>query len=156
MANARYRRKVVKLGVGKQYVRRAVSPSEPGYVSKVREQTRAMEKAFADVIAQLEGMTPQIIMDALQPTYKLAQSYTPKDTGALLGSGYLQVTSFRGKPRVEMGFGKGGFPSYTVFVHEVPAQHAFPTSWKFLEKAVTEDMPQVIGRLQASYKGVLS
>ena len=132
---------------------KAAYPSEPGYVQQIREQLRELELIINQAISQIEEAAAPIIMDALQPTKELAEYYCPKDTGALVASSYLEVTSFRGSPRVELGFAKGGSPFYGVYVHEmVEYHHEFPTRSKFLQAAVYEDLNNVMDRVAESYK----
>jgi hypothetical protein len=79
--------------------------------------------------------------------------YAPVLTGALRASGYLEKVGFRGKPRVEIGFGRGGDPDYAAFVHEaVDIPRRAPTRSKYLEAAVMEDLDQIYRRLGEGYK----
>ena len=93
------------------------------------------------------------MLEAMVPIKRKADYYTPVDTGALLESGYLEINSFRGNPRVEIGFGRGGKPFYTVYVHEIlEYRHAEPTQAKFLERAVYEDLGGLRTRLVQAYR----
>jgi hypothetical protein len=132
-------------------------PSEAGYVQQIREQMRELELILNKAFNQIEEAAAPIIMDALQPTKELAEYYCPKKTGDLVNSSYLEVTSFRGRPRVELGFAKGGSPSYGVYVHEmVEYHHSPPTRSKFLQSAVYEDLDNVMNRIQTAYKGFMA
>ncbi|MEB3012856.1 hypothetical protein VJI77_07640, partial [Parvimonas sp. D2] len=51
-----------------------------------------------------------------------------------------------------IGFGRGGNPSYAVYVHEMPFAHKAPTRSKFLQAALDEDMGEIESKLAASVK----
>ena len=119
----------------------------------IRAQLNDLQKIMSSIFDQVENAAPEIMLDALIPTRDLAAYYCPKKTGALVESEYLEVTSFRGSPRVELGFAKGGEPPYGIYVHEmVDYQHAFPTRSKFLQAAVMEDMDGIISRVTGNFK----
>lgn len=129
-------------------------PSDPEFLADVREQTKAMTDKLLSVINQFEDVTPDIMLQALEPTKALADYYCPVDTGDLKESGYLEVTSV-GKsktPRVELGYGRNKSPFYTLYVHEIPMNHAAPTRWKWLEAAIMEDAGNLLSRLATHYK----
>lgn len=144
---------VARLKVGKTFVRTPKYPSEPGYVAAVNG---AMKKIMADiqyVIDQFEDVTPEIMQEALEPTLELSAVYCPKDSGRLVDSRYMEVTGYRGKPSVEIGYAKGNRPDYAAYVHEmVEIPHAAPTRAKFLEAAVNEDIGNIIDRVDAAYR----
>ena len=147
------KRRIAKINIGKQFSRAPMFPSEPGYVAQMAEQSKAMTEALLAVLDAFEDATPDIMLNALEPTKALAEYYTPKDTHALVNSAYLEVTSFRGKPRVELGFARGGFPHYAVYVHEhLEMKHEKPTSAKFLQRALQEDLSGIEKRLIEGYK----
>jgi hypothetical protein len=126
---------------------------EPGYVESIRGQMNDLQKAFASLMTQFEGATPEICYEALEPTLQKAISYCPIDTGLLRSSAYLEIAGFRGQPRVEMGFARGGVPYYAVLVHEdLEIKHRPPTQAKFLERAVNEDLPVMNDRIAAAFK----
>jgi len=127
-------------------------PSEGRYIAQMQAQVEALTKDLMSFIDQIEDFSPEIIKDALMPTFTKAKVYTPKLTHALVNSGYLEIVSFKAKPRVEMGFARGGEPYYAVYVHEmVGFQHAAPTRSKFLEAAVMEDLDQIWTLLRRYY-----
>lgn len=144
-------RRRLKLGVGKERVTKPKWPSEAGYVASVNRQTKRITDKLLEFFDEMEDASEEIMLEALEPTYQKARRYTPVDTSALLNSSYLVSAPFRGKPRVEMGFAKGGSPAYAVFVHEIPYNHAEPTSWKFLERAMKEDLEDIYRRLGRGY-----
>lgn len=146
-------RKVLKLGLGLRSVKIPESPSEPGYVAAVNAAVKALTRDMLSAIQQIKDATPEIIMDILEPTYEKAKVYCPKDTGDLVESAYLESTGDSSRPRVEMGFAKGGFPRYAVYVHEmVQYRHEAPTQAKFLERAVNEDLGELPQRIEDRYR----
>lgn len=108
---------------------------------------------YQKVVNNLEGVTPEVLYEALEPTFAKSQVYCPKDTGKLVKSGYLEIVSFRGKPRVEMGYGKNGEPDYAAAVHEnLEWRHKSPTRAKWLQAALGEDRIAIQNRIIAGLK----
>jgi hypothetical protein len=98
----------------------------------------------------------EVLRAALAPTLRKAISYTPVKTGALRKSAYLEVRrqGLLGGYQAEIGFGKGGVPSYAIIVHEVPNKHTEPTRWKFLQAALEEDAAAIRQRLAGNFRTV--
>lgn len=127
--------------------------SEAPTIQSALIATKRLTDKLMDILDQFEDASDEIMLNALQPTKDLADYYCPMDTGALRGSGYLEVVSFRGKPRVEIGYGKGGKPEYASFVHEDTTQfHKAPTRSKWLQAAIMEDLPNIQSRLEEGYR----
>lgn len=125
-----------------------ISIANASYVSDMRSQVNRVIQTYRQVIADVEGAIPDILYEALEPTLELAKSYTPKDTGALRASGYIEKRPLRGKPSVVIGFAKGGTPEYAAIVHErVDLKHAEPTRSKFLTAALFEDLAAFYARV---------
>lgn len=119
---------------------------------------RRVEDAMLEVLGRFSGKeSAEVVRDALEPTFKKARDvYTPKRTGALRASGFLEVVQFRGNARVDIGFGRGGNPAYAAMVHEnIDVFHAAPTRSKFLQAAVMEDLGAIEQRLGRGYKDLL-
>lgn len=112
-------------------------------------------KNYERLIGNIEEATPEILYEALEPTFKKSQDYCPKDTGELVESGYLEIVTFRKQPRVEIGYGKGGEPEYAVRVHEnTEWRHKSPTRAKWLQAALEEDAQAIRGRVIRAYSGM--
>lgn len=126
-------------------------------VAAANRSAGSIAQQLESIIEQFQDVTPDVIMEAMEPTFEKSQIYCPKDTGELVESGYLEVTSDNKQvPRVEIGYGYGGRPPYTPYVHEMPYQHAPPTRSKWLQAAVMEDLTQIferIGRKFGSFLG---
>lgn len=149
-------RRSIYVGLGKQRVTSPLYPSEPGYVAQMNAQTKAITDALLKILDGFSDASPEIMLDALEPTYKKAAEYCPRDTLELVNSEYLEVTPYRGKPRVELGFARGGSPPYAVYVHEmIDYHHEAPTRSKFLQAAVMEDLDGIMMRLGEGYKAFL-
>jgi hypothetical protein len=120
----------------------------------VKAQIADLNAAVTSIFDQIAGASPYLALDALQPTFKKSQEYCPKKTGALVDSGYLEITSLDSRnPRVEMGYGLGGSPPYAVYVHEqVNFFHAPPTRAKWLQAAMLEDLQALWARLITNYR----
>lgn len=128
-------------------------PSEPRYVAMMNAQVRALTADLDYIFQQFKDVTPELIKEAMQPIFDRSQYYCPVDTQALKNSGYLEITEFRGRPRVEIGYARGGFPRYAPYVHEMThLSHKAPTRAKFLQAAVDEELFGTIDRIAAGYK----
>ena len=127
--------------------------SESDYVQQVQAVMKALRDDLQYIMDQFEDVTPDITIEALRPIFDKSQEYCPHRTGELRNSGFLESVGFRGEPRVEMGYAKGGIPRYAVLVHEqVEVQHKAPTRSKFLEAAINEDYGEIIDRVYDGYK----
>ncbi len=146
-----------RINVGRLSVRNPVYPSEPGYVRDMRDQMLQLQHILNDLFDDLEGASPDIMLDALQPTFAISQYLCPVDTGALKTSGYLEITNARtGGTRVEIGYGRGGQPFYAVYVHEATwIPHKYPTISKWLQAAVMGDLDNITKRLYSGYRVAL-
>lgn len=151
---ARVRRRRLKINTGLQF---GGSGAQGALTADINRQWKQIEDKILSIFNQLEDASEDIMLAALEPTFEKARDvYCPHFTGELRASGYLEVASFRGKPRVEMGFGKGGKPDYTVHVHELPEPyHEPPTRWKFLQAAMMEDLDEIYSRLGVEYKAFM-
>lgn len=132
---------------------RAYAGSQRGDASK---SMRGVVNAYNRLIRYLENATPEILVEALEPTYRKSQEYCPKDTGALKDSGYLEIVEHRnGKITVEMGYGFRGQPEYAARVHEnLEWRHKRPTRAKWLQVALEEDEQAIRGRIIRAYAGI--
>lgn len=114
---------------------------------------KQVSDAILNIFDQFEDATPEIMLEAMQPTFEKSQLYTPVDTGALQESGYLEIIGHGKNAIVQIGYGKGGRPDYTVYVHEaVDIPHRAPGRAKFLQSAVMEDLGQIYANLGLGYK----
>lgn len=98
-------------------------------------------------------ITPEAMQEALEPTMELSDHYAPKDTHTMVNSRYNTVTKNRGNVRAEVGYNRYGQAPYTILVHELPHfYHDPPTQYKFLERAMDEETPELVGRVAAIIK----
>jgi len=125
------------------------------HVGGVRNSNQSARRAMKEVIARyeklivhIENVTPEVLFDALEPTFYTSLVYVPKDTGDLSQSGYIEIVDGSYGKRVEMGYGKGGDPDYAVAVHEnMEWRHRWPTRAKFLQSALEEDEQEIQARI---------
>lgn len=104
-------------------------------------------------VAHMGDQMPEILREALQPTFDKSQRYVPIDTGVLKDSGYLAVVKRFNGAVAEIGYSKGGRPYYGVFVHEnLEAHHRSPTRAKFLQAALEEDESAIQRRILDAVK----
>lgn len=109
-------------------------------------------RSLDSFIQEMEGVLPEILIEALEPTFGKSLEQVPQDTGDLHDSGYLEAERYYGGSRVSMGYDKGGRLGYAIFVHEMPYKHAAPTKSKFLQDPLDEDyftilsaIPRLVG-----------
>lgn len=98
-------------------------------------------------------VAPEAMQEAVEPVMELSDHYAPKDTHAMVNSRYNAITKSRGKVRCEVGYNRYGEAPYTILVHEMPHfYHEPPTQYKFLERAMDEETPELVGRLASIIK----
>ena len=109
---------------------------------------------YKEFIRRVTAVAPRATAIALLPTFEKSQIYCPKETGALVDSGYIEVTGRLGhalggaEPSVEIGYGRNGNPPYALIVHEVLSHyHKPPTRAKWLERALQEDQHKILPRI---------
>ncbi|MFV2014005.1 MAG: hypothetical protein ACC656_01130 [Candidatus Heimdallarchaeota archaeon] len=116
---------------------------------QIRAQMRKIERRMAKIVDAIEGATPEALLYALQPIFDESQKLVPRDTEALADSGYLEVQEKAGGVVAEVGYGKGGDPYYSVFVHEqLESIHKSPTQAKFLQAALEKNIDKIAGRVR--------
>lgn len=143
--------------VGKKTMGRTQFASDPGFYSSVKANLKNVVDDLNYVMKGMAEASPDIIYNAMVPTFEKSQEYVPYNTGALHDSGYLEIVSRRGNIRVEMGYGAGGNPFYATVVHEdVSVFHKPPTRSKYLQAAMEEDFYEMWKRIQAAYQVMLS
>lgn len=98
-------------------------------------------------IRHMHNVGPEILEDALRPTFGKSQVYCPVRDGTLRASGYLESKQTSDGAEAEIGYGRGGIPDYAIYVHELPARHEEPTRDKFLQAAIDEDYFAIINRI---------
>ncbi len=136
-------------------LKRLVGPnsSQRGFTQSIRQSMQEIIKEYKRWILHMEIQTPEVLLDALRPTFEKSQILVPVKSGDLKGSGYLEKSTFRGNPQVEIGYGRGGVPHYAVFVHErTDLHHDGPTQAKFLQQPLEEDFQDIQTRIVQGLK----
>ena len=149
-------RRLLRARVGAARISTNMEPSQAGYTRAIRAQMEQIERNLTEVIKQITEETPEILLEALEPTFRKSQLYVPVNTGDLKRSGYLEVKKSASGATVEIGYGKGGHPNYAVYVHELTGYyHKPPTRAKFLQAAIEEDMDAIRDRLETAYRNMV-
>lgn len=147
------KRRRLKALVGKAAAGIAKTKLDARSTVSMLQTARGISDALISVVEAFENVTEEIIVEVLEPTLEIAKEYCPVDTGKLVDSAYLELNTFRGKPRAEMGFARAGDPWYAAIVHEsLWFHHEAPTQAKFLERAVFEDLNNIKARIEAAYR----
>lgn len=142
-----------KARIGRQRITSNMNPSQASYTRSIRKSFEEIEKEISRLCNTFADVTPEVIMDVLDPTFKKSLVYTPMLTGELRASAYLMTRMRQGGVEGEIGFGKGGNPHYAVFVHEMTdIMHKSPTRSKFLQAAISEDLNKFPSRLLKAYR----
>ena len=149
-------RKLLRARVGASRISSNMEPSQAGYTRSIRAQMQQIENNLSAVIQQIIEESPEILVEALRPTFIKSQTYVPVKTGELKQSGYLEARKSATGTTVEIGYGKAGRPHYAVYVHELTGfYHKPPTRAKFLQAALEEDLGAIQERLVAAYRGLI-
>jgi hypothetical protein len=118
-----------------------------------RADMNAVIRNYRRLVEHLQDVSPDVLYEALEPAFELSQEYCPVSTGTMRASGYLEKTTFRGIPTVEIGYGRGGVPEYTVAVHEnLEWKHDDPTRAKWLQVALSESAHDIQDRIRQGYR----
>lgn|SRR3990167_1393590 len=133
--------------MGTRYVRSSQAASAQALQEQFRQNMGGIIDNLRAFIDEINGVLPEILVEALEETFGKSLEYCPEKTGALRESGYLEAESYRGGAAVAIGYGKGGQPDYAIYVHEMPYAHAAPTRAKFLEAALDEDYFTILNKI---------
>jgi hypothetical protein len=128
---------------------------KPSRDIEVSSQLAGVERNLELFLGAIKGLTPQVLLEILDPVLEQSRTYCPVKTGTLRNSGYLEVMQegTGGVISAEVGYGRGGFPSYTIFVHEdMEKYHVPPTQAKFLQRAIDEILPNIEEQILRKYK----
>ena len=146
-----------KAYAGRRRVSANLDATSAGFAKSMRASMQQIIDNYQDFVDSVEEVTPQVLMNSLEPTFQKSQNYCPVDSGKMKASGYLIDTTFRGHPRVELGYGKNGEPDYTARQHEdLEFRHKAPTRAKWLQSALEEDAQDVQQRIIDGMKGAVS
>lgn len=142
-----------KSKIGLQRISSNTRASQADFTRSTRAAMSQIEDNLSRFIDHIKNVSSDILLEAFRPTFEKSQLYTPKDTGALVESGYLDVRQSARGAVLEIGYGKGGQPHYAAFVHErTDIPHAAPTRAKFLQSAIEEDADDIQQRIIEGYK----
>ena len=128
---------------------------KPARDIEIKTQIAGIENKLAMVINAIKGLTPEVLLEILEPVLEQSQIYCPVKTGALKNSSYLEVMQqgTGGTISAEIGYGRGGVPHYTIYVHEdLEKVHTPPTQAKFLQRPVDEILPNIQDQILRKYK----
>lgn len=134
--------------IGRKRLAKSIDASTQTDTRSARVGMAQIIRNYRKFVQNVEEAMPEILYEALGPTFEKSQEYCPVDTGALVESGYLEITEFRKRSRVEIGYGLGGSPEYTAKVHEnMEYKHEAPTRAKWLQIALEEDAEEIQMRI---------
>lgn len=130
-------------------------PSPGTERSDAQQSAAAITRTLVNILSGAAKRSPNVIIKALRPAFKLSKTYVPVDTGALKKSGFLEKVRNPTAPGVQIGYGRYGRPHYAAVVHEnLNVKHKPPTRAKFLQDAINESLGQIQRDLGVGYEEV--
>lgn len=110
-------------------------------------------------LRQLSPRASEFLRNELVTTayeaFDKSQEQVPRDTGALAGSGNVNVVSAENPVTISVSYG-GPAAGYAYWVHEnLSARHKSPTKAKYLEDPVNAAVAQMPARMQARVEGAI-
>ncbi len=143
----------INIQIGRVRVHPNTGIHEAAYTRSIRVQVRQIVNNLKAITKGIHDLTPEAIRFGLQPMFDESQRLVPKDTLALMHSGFLEVRKTASGAEASMGYGRGGRPFYTGFVHErLDVFHQAPTQAKFLEAAINKHMGRFLPRVKQYIK----
>lgn len=134
----------VRSTIGRARIPYTDTTAQGEFERAIRTQMQGVIKNMMAFTKHMESQSADVIKDALRPTFEKSQVYVPKDTRALMKSGYLESRQFRGRTVVEIGYARGGTPHYAAQVHEdLTMHHEEPTQAQFLLRPLLEDEDRI-------------
>jgi hypothetical protein len=139
--------------------RSSVSPHS-GY-ARGRSLTDQARHGMQGVLGNLDkwinwvgrDVLPEVMLEAVKPAMDKSDHYAPKDTRTMVNSRYNEIRGRGDNVHVELGYNRNGEAPYTIFVHEMPQfYHEPPTQSKFLQRALDEETPEILGRIASGMK----
>ena len=96
-----------------------------------------INKEFIRWCNHVQRQMPDVLVDGLNIIFIASQELVPQKTGALKRSGYVTNSRMGTRAYAEIGYAKGGHPTYALVVHEdLTKFHEPPTQAKYLEDAI--------------------
>jgi hypothetical protein len=138
-----------RFNVGRLRINRN-DPKRAMGIQNARQSMRDIVKAFDQLTNQLHDLSIEACFQNGLRVKERGDYYVPKDTLALLHSGYVEAVSAPSHPgriNIEVGYGKGDDPDYAVIVHEdLSKSHASPTQAKYLQRAIVDEVGSMLAR----------
>lgn len=143
----------INTSIGLKRIPKTTSSTQAAATRDMRKQLAIATGNLTAVIKHITKITPDALVNALQPIFDESQRLVPKDKLRLMKSGFLSTGTFRGNPAVNLGYGAGGNPDYAIVVHEdMNAAHRSPTQAKFLEQPYKEQLNDIPARVARFFK----
>lgn len=137
-----------RASVGRVRFGKNVYSAEVAVGMDVREQMKHLTRNLEDLISNLQQLTEPALYYGMQPIWEESQTIVPVDTGDLKASGFFNVNTSGATVSAEIGYARGGDPSYAVFVHEnLEMYHKPPTTAKFLQNPFNHHLDEVVPRV---------
>lgn len=147
---ASYKRYVPRVSVGARRISENRNPQEYDAQKEFRKIEREVQNFIGHVQANMGG----VLLDGLERILDYSKELCPKDTGALVESGYVATAKVsKNLIAAEVGYAKDGFPDYALIVHEdLTKHHEEPTQAKFLEDAIYDNLDDLGSFIQMATK----
>jgi len=139
--------------VGRGRISGGDTSSNARFTRNIRAAMKEVEGLISKTINELDGITTDVLLDAMEPTFDKVIKYTPVDSGKLIESLALDIDASGKVVKASISAGNGNEVDYAVFVHErLDQNHQSPTRAKFIQSALEEDVDAIKKRLIEGYK----
>jgi hypothetical protein len=120
-------------------------------IGTARASMQNVTRQYEKFVRHLQGVTPDIVRNALEPVFDKSQVYVPVDKGYLKESGQLNVETEGGQVIGTITYGDAR-AWYAALVHEyVWLNHEPPTRAKYLQSAMEEELDQFMVSVTLDY-----
>jgi len=110
---------------------------------------------YTKLIRHLRTVTPDALLNALDPVFQKSQEYVPVKTGSLQSSGVMRVEGEGNNLEGSIVYGNP-VAWYAAIVHEyVWLNHEPPTRAKYLQAALEEELDSFMLSLAIDYAAAL-
>jgi len=137
----------LRLSVGRQRAGSRILPHEVQYVTAIQKEMSDIRNNLLKLVGYIGNISPEALVEALEPVFEESQKLVPVDTGRLKRSGFLKAVKTATGASAALGYGFRGSPSYAGLVHEATwIPHRGITQAKFLSDPINRQSRQIIIR----------
>lgn len=117
--------------------------------------TRALERLLRESPGAILREVGTAVNEVAQYAFGQSQDIVPYDTGALAGSGMVEVRTDMGGVEALISYGGPAAP-YALYVHEINNNYRNGKQWKYLETPVSAAVPMFNQRIRDAVDTAIS